>query len=324
MVTTFPQLYPSFTILPNKINTYYQQSYQLVQTNPSFFIMRKLARFDFIRNWIFKLFKLQKRAASFTEYNNSIYSKQDVDRVVSSLEKDGYGLGINLPDDILQELLKFALHSTCYGDRNPKFAFRYKEKEQVEAKIGKQFKLGSYLENMNICPAFKKLKNDPGLLAIAARYLGTDPQYVGSELWWSYPVAATQFEQLQSAQVFHVDIDDYRCVKFFFYLTDVDSSSGAHVYIRGTHKNKKFLHQLLGERCASIDDGKLVDCYGAENVVTITEKAGFGFVGDPFCFHKGNLPRTKERLMLQIEFAANHYGDIRNLQSIQRAVATAS
>ena len=154
-----------------------------------------------------------------------------------------------------------------------------------------------------------------GLLAIAAKFLGTPPVHVASELWWSFPVTATLSEQLQAAQVFHYDLDDYRFIKFFFYLTDVDLSSGPHVLLRGSHKNKKLSHQLLGVRCASKGDREIVECYGADNLIAICGSAGLGFAEDSTCFHKGTLPTEKERLLLQIEYAINNYEDIRGMAS---------
>ncbi len=74
---------------------------------------------------------------------------------------------------------------------------------------------------------------------------------MATELWWSFPTAATPLEKLKAAQVFHYDMDDYRFIKFFFYLTDVDLASGLYVCIRGNHINKKFCHQILGVRRAS-------------------------------------------------------------------------
>ncbi|NES25347.1 MAG: hypothetical protein F6K41_42235 [Symploca sp. SIO3E6] len=236
----------------------------------------------------------------------------NIDEAASSLKNNGCYIGISLPQDILQELQEFAHSATCYGDRNWEFGFKYHQKEEVEARVGQKFKKGSYMGNVENCPAFQKIKNDPVLLAIAAKYLGSEPQFVEHELCWSFPIEATLFEQLKIAQVFHYDIDDYRCIKFFFYLTDVDFSSGPHVCISGTHKNKKLLHQIIGERCASIDDQKLIDYYGLEKVTTILGAAGSGFVEDVLAFHKGILPTEKERLLLQLEFTINKYQGVRH------------
>jgi hypothetical protein len=39
-----------------------------------------------------------------------------------------------------------------------------------------------------MCPAIKKLERDPGLLAIAAKFLGANPVHMATALWWSLPV----------------------------------------------------------------------------------------------------------------------------------------
>ena len=294
-----------------KISDYWKKNYQCLLRNPQLFWMRKLARFEAIRDWISKFYERPNIFSKIGKYNPSVFQNIKVDEVVAALETDSYKVGINLPQDVIQEIREFAHSTICYGDRDPAVGFYYPEKEQVEASIGKKIRLGSYF-GAETCAAVKKLECDPVLLAIAAKFLGAPPVHMASELWWSFPVSATSFEQLQAAQVFHYDLDDYRFIKFFFYLTDVDLSSGPHVCIRGSHKNKKLSHQLLGVRCASKDDQEIVNSYGAENLVTICGQAGLGFAEDSSCFHKGTLPTEKERLLLQIEFAINDYGNIRN------------
>jgi len=274
--------------------------------------MRKLARFEILRNWIIYLFNSQNKRWEISDCNSSCFKDIDVSLVISNLRTKGYYSGINLPQAILREILEFANHKICYGNREPNLGFYCSNKKQAEVLKNEQFSVGSYLHETEMCPAINKLKTDPGLLAIAAQFLGTNPIHIASELVWSFPISAEWVQQRKLAQVFHYDMDDYRFIKFFFYLTDVDMSSGPHVCIQGSHRNKKFLHQLIGLRCANIDEQKIVDCYGTENVVNICGPAGFGFVEDPFCFHKGTPPSDKARLLLQIEFAANSYRDIRN------------
>ena len=296
----------------SKLSEYSEKNLNCLKRDPKLFLMRKIARIEAVRDFIVNLSKLLSQSYETNLETSSIFKNIDVDEAALALKNDGYYVGINLPQEIVQELREFAYSATCYADRNPDFGFNYHQKEQAEAKLGKKFMLGSYMNTTETCPAFQKLKNDPVLLAIAAKYLGSEPIFVEHELCWSFPVEATSFEQLKAAQVFHYDIDDYRPIKFFFYLTDVDSSSGPHVCIRGTHKNKKFLHQIIGQRSASIDDKKLIHDYGSEKVMTILGTAGSGFVGDTFCFHKGTLPTEKERLLLQMEFTIYEYQGVRH------------
>lgn len=298
----------------SKFSEYCTKSFQCLIKNPKLFWMRKLARIELIRNWISYFYQCSRKSHKASQEIPSLFQGISVEAAVLALKTDSYYLGINLPQDVVSEILNFAKSAPCYGDRDPALKFYYPEKQQVEARIGKPLRLGSYFQ-AETCPTIKRLERDPGLLAIAAKFLGTSPVHIASELWWSFPVTATLSEQLQAAQVFHYDLDDYRFIKFFFYLTDVDLSSGPHVLLRGSHKNKKLSHQLLGVRCASKDDREIVECYGAENLTTICGAAGFGFVEDSTCFHKGTLPTEKERLLLQIEYAINNYGDIRDTAS---------
>ncbi len=298
----------------NKLSEYCQKNYRCLTKTPRLFLMRKLARFEFVRNWVSLFSKPMDKSYELGKGNPSVFKDINVDQVIDALKTDSYCSGLNLPPDVVQGILEFAHSARCYGNRDRKLGFYYREKQQVEALSGQPFRLGSYF-NAETCPAIKKLESDPGLLAIAAKFLGAKPRHMATELWWSFPVPGTPHDQLKAAQVFHYDLDDYRFIKFFFYLTDVDPSSGPHILLRGSHKNKKFTHQLLGVRCASKDDAEIVDCYGAENLVTICGEAGFGFVEDSTCFHKGTLPTEKQRLLLQIEYAINDYGDIRAMES---------
>ena len=82
------------------------------------------------------------------------------------------------------------------------------------------------------------LTSDTQLVAIARKYLGTVPVPIQARIWWSFPGPADSEEQRLAGQGFHYDIDSYRGLTFFFYLTDVGPSNGAHVYVRGTHVKK--------------------------------------------------------------------------------------
>ena len=297
-----------------KLLDYCYKSYQCLSYNPKLFFMRKLARMEVIRNWISSLYRFRGKSYEVSQTKSSIFPQIDVDASVLAIENDSYAPGLNLPQAMVQEIVNYAYSTPCYADRNPEHSFSYREREKAEVLLGQQIRIGSYFHAEG-CSAARKLENDPGILAIAAKYLGAPPIHIASEIWWSFPVEGTQMDQLKAAQVFHYDLDDYRFIKFFFYLTDVDLSSGPHILIRGSHKNKPLSHQLLGVRCASKPDQEIVDCYGAENLVTITGPAGMGFAEDATCFHKGTLPTQRERLLLQLEFAINSYGDIRGMAS---------
>ncbi|MBW4673189.1 MAG: phytanoyl-CoA dioxygenase family protein [Desmonostoc geniculatum HA4340-LM1] len=294
----------------SKIYNICYENYKGLIKNPRWLLMRKIARFKIGR--AIMIYFLKRSAKLDFNQSNSCFTDVNVDEVVNHLKTEGLHLGIHLPEDIVKEIIEFAHSTACYGNRKPDMGFHYHQKEQAQTKSGKQFIIGSYFNTALFCPAIKKLQNDPKLLAIAAAFLDAEPIHQGNLMWWSFSGQTTFYQQSQAAQLFHYDIDDYRFLKFFFYLTDVDDRSGPHVCVRGSHKKKKWSHLWLRKRETDQD---IIDYYGSESLVKICGKAGFGFVEDPLSFHKGITPSHQDRLILQIEFARTDYGMQHDLRS---------
>jgi hypothetical protein len=281
--------------------------------------MRNLARFNVGRALIEFLSKISTKVSelSVVSESNTLFPDINVDSVVTSLKKEGLYLGINLTEEIVKEIVWFAYSQPCYGYRQPKLGFYYHQKQLAESYYNQKLALAGYFNTSSLCTAINKLQNDPKLLAIAAKYLEHKPVHQGNLLWWSFTGDITDKERRQSFQMFHYDIDDYRFLKFFFYLTDVDEFNGPHVCIRGSHKHKKLSHLLLPKRET---DAEIFNSYGRDSLISICGQAGFGFAEDTFCFHKGTTPVNKDRLMLQVEFGTTDYGmqhDIRKTSLLQ-------
>lgn len=296
------------TFLDRNLTKFYNccyENYKGLTKNPRWLLMRKLARFKVVRSIVLSLTKCSnKKYLSLIDDSNSLFVDVNVDDTVNHLKSSGLCLDINLPAHTVAEIFSFAQSTVCYGNRKPEFGFYYHQKEQAQQKSGSQFFMGSYFNTALLCPAIKKIQNDPKLLATAAKYLGSQPIHQGNQMWWSFAGKTTYREQSQAAQFFHYDIDDYRFIKFFFYLTDVDERCGPHICVRGSHNQKKLAHVWLHQRESDQD---IIDYYGRESLVKICGQAGCGFVEDPFCFHKGMALLHQDRLILQIEFATTDY-----------------
>ena len=280
--------------------------------NPLWLLMSIFARFLTFRHLV-KLvakFFFKEEVKNF-DLNSSIFQDVNVDEVAESMKSNGLHLGINLPEPAVQEILDFCAKTNCYGDAEHQLGFIYTEKAQAEQKCGKTFNMAQYFNINSLCPIINKLAKDPVLLEIATQYLGTKPVHTGSRLWWIFPVDEASHNPNKTISFFHYDLDDYSCIRFFFYLTDVDSSSGPHVCVPGSHTNKKLAHVLSLMKRRS--DREIVDYYGSENILTFGGEAGFGFAEDTFCFHKATPPKSKDRLMLQIQFAIKDYGNHNDL-----------
>jgi hypothetical protein len=157
-------------------------------------------------------------------------------------------------------------------------------------------------DRINGCQAIRDLCVDGTLVGIAEAYLGAPAQLTRSRLWWSFqaPQATAQDHHTFSQDAFHFDIDDWQCLKFFFYVTDVAQESGPHRFIRKSHRRRKLRHQFTLFKGQSVQS--LSRVYPAEDFLTITGPAGTGFAEDPFGFHTGTSVTGRPRLMLEVEF----------------------
>lgn len=264
--------------------------------------------FVFGRFNIFRSSAIFLKRSSVRKYKTtSKFQNLNVTYAVESLNKDGVCLGIKLPKDVIEEILNFAHSNICYGNGNFQMGFLSNQKEQAEEKYAQKFITAEYYNSSLLCPAIKELVNDRKLLEIAAKYLGTDPVYTGSRLHWNFVANKRKYDLSKVAMMYHYDLDDYHSLRFFFYLTDVDLYSGPHTVVRGSHKKKRLKHKLSFYRSRS--DEEIIKYYGSDNLVNIYGEAGFGFAEDTFCFHKASPPILRNRLMLQIQFAMNNYGN---------------
>jgi hypothetical protein len=143
------------------------------------------------------------------------------------------------------------------------------------------------------CPHLLALANSAPLVRLAAQYIGCKPTISAIGLRWSYPQAIGG----KGLQAFHRDCDDWRFIKVFVYLTDVDEAAGPHVYISGTQ------HEHCSMRLQTYSDDEIASRYGAARTAGVTGPAGTGFAVDTHGIHKGMVPTRKPRLLLQIQYS---------------------
>lgn len=139
-------------------------------------------------------------------------------------------------------------------------------------------------------PHVLRLANHPRILPVVTHILGAKPTISYMAIWWSM----VHGQPAEREQLFHRDYDDFRFLKLFFYLDDVDAASGPHQYVRGSHRDAR----LLPRRRYS--DDEVAQSYAADDRLEITGAAGTAFLENTFGLHRGLPPRSKPRLMLQI------------------------
>jgi len=163
-------------------------------------------------------------------------------------------------------------------------------------------------------PHVVRIATDGRVLSLAEQHLGMPPTIVQITAWWSLP----ERESPYGAQIFHRDRDDFRACKLFVYLNDVSADDGPHIFATGTHRLdgvKKALAakgvppDAIGDYFAGDGrgvDGSIDDIFG-EAVCEVTGAAGTAFLENTYGFHRGKVPKSGARCILQILYAAIPY-----------------
>lgn len=283
--------------IATRIPTYFADAID----NPEWLVMFALGRVMPVRR-AYRRYHAMSVPLSTVE--RTIFAAPDAAKIVAALRTDGIFPGLRLPEAITREIRDFALTTPCYGNMERRLEFLAPDHAAAEERFGRPLLTGHYFDQVEQCPAMTAVRQDALLHAVAASYLGPRARLAAARLWWSFPTRPREEDlHLASQDRLHFDLDDWQTLKFFFYLTDVDQDAGPHVYVRGSHRQRLWKHQLTLLVGQPTDD--VVATYGAENVLPITGTSGFGLAEDPFGFHMGTAPRRTPRLMLEIAFGVS-------------------
>lgn len=143
-------------------------------------------------------------------------------------------------------------------------------------------------------PHAVSIANDPRVLGVVSGFLGAKPTISYMTAWWSMPHVDGKAEQ---AEQFHRDVDDIRFVKLFCYLTDVDETSGPHMFVPGSQKIDRLT------RIRRYEDSEVAEAFGANGLRTFTGKAGTAFLENTYGLHRGIPPTKKPRLLFQVLYS---------------------
>ena len=132
---------------------------------------------------------------------------------------------------------------------------------------------------------------------VAKAYLNSETVSVSSQIWASFDDGGRAYNPDFG---FHYDLDDYRFLKFFLYLSNVDSGSGPHQVVESSHQHDhffRFFNRRLREHSRYLD---------GKTIKTFVGNAGTCFFEDTLCYHRGVRPE-EPRLVFQAEFCINDY-----------------
>ena len=223
--------------------------------------------------------------------SSKILSDKEIIKIVSKLKKDGYCiLPFKLPDSYIKFLINFCINTHMYSNEGNALKFDSEKLFYDEARY--YWKMQDLIENITI----QKILSDSIYAKIAQEYIGVMPILTSISLWLDPPSKNKTY----SPHIYHQDNDGVKYLKFFFYLTDVDEKSCPHRFIKGSHLEIKPKQFSLTKRYTNEE---LLNFYGKEQEIIFTAPAGTIIAEDTKGFHRGSTPKSKYRLLLQLEFA---------------------
>jgi hypothetical protein len=142
-------------------------------------------------------------------------------------------------------------------------------------------------------------------LQVANNYLESAPIIDEFSCWWTFP---SKKPDLNSAQLWHFDMDRPKWLKVFIFLTDCSKNSGPHCYISKTHKNNSIPPEILKGGYSRIDDQLIYKLFSKQDIKTFIAKQGSILFEDTRGLHKGQNVQSGNRLMLMLQYSTAIFG----------------
>jgi hypothetical protein len=260
-------------------------------------------------NLLAKMFSITNPAKQFYVATGALgkYSKKDIQQIVMNIRKTGFHVfSDKLPEHICAQLEKIAREipgrlDALYG----KNASNRMALFDAEAPQSKRYSLPE--EELIKHAVVQDLMADEIIRETAACYLQSNPILSSIDTWWS-PAMGGEPDS-EAAQLFHFDMHGAKWLKFFIYLTDVDSETGPHCLVQNSHDSLNFKgHGLLKRGYVRISDLDMEKAYGKENIIEVCGKRGTVIAVDTRCFHKGKPPLKNYRLLFQLVYVNSLFG----------------
>lgn len=264
------------------------------------FVIRFFYSFSNFRNKISASYKKEK-------INTNYFNEKEIDiyNSIKKIDEIGYSPIYNINSNVKEKFLDMILNSKNLHTKklniNPDEVLKQKN-ENLNQYLDRLTKLKvsrmtGFLD-LNNHSLLKDFLTSKEVMSIVKNYLNTKGVSINAMYFISNPVLNNEKQKHNDAQAFHWDNDFRKFLKLYIYLTDVDSSAGPHVFVEKTHKFKERRHSL----CRVYSDKSVYKYY--DDIKEFTGKSGSTFFVDSYGLHKGEAPKEKSRILLNIHFGS--------------------
>lgn len=222
----------------------------------------------------------------------------------SGIKKDGYFVFPHRIDsELIEELKTFSLNQPA--ELCPKLTDGTTHQVfNPDAPQTNRYNFGD--ADLSGLSAVKTLSRAYLFRSIAEAYIGRPPVLSAVNMWWT--AVGSKTPSSAAAQYFHYDYSHPKWLKFFVYLTDVNTNSGPHCLIPGSHKSDKMGAAFRKPNRSRIKDSEIESAYPGK-YLELCGPAGTISVVDTRCWHKGKMPTLNNRLIFELYFTSHGVGD---------------
>jgi hypothetical protein len=169
----------------------------------------------------------------------------------------------------------------------------------------KKFILEYLGHNPQFDPAsvYARFSLEQNILGVANAYLGMQSRLRYYNVWHTFP---TRIEARES-QLWHRDREDFKILKVFVYLSDVDEGAGALTYARGSQLSggmKSSPEYFVEGGVKRSKDEQMAAVVPPAKWLKATGPRGTVVFADTSGYHKGGLARERDRLMYVCMFTS--------------------
>jgi hypothetical protein len=233
-------------------------------------------------------------------FNRSILSNEAT-RIAQTLKTEG--VAITSIQQLPTTALCFDELVATVGNRNEcEIRSLAQSQSTVEAKPFTLELLGSS-PTFDLGSIYARFALQDTILQIANAYFGMYTCLRYYNVWHTFPTNG----QASQSQLWHRDREDFKILKVFVYLSDVEEGAGPLTYARGSQRSRRFIREpeyfVEGGTKRSYD-WQMAAVIAGEQWLTATGPTGTIVFADTSGYHKGGLALDRDRLMYVCMFTS--------------------
>lgn len=233
-----------------------------------------------------------KRKEKYPDYTPSEAALE----VAYQIDEKGYAKIENFLDINIIDLINEKTQEILNDQSHP---YNQNKISQDDAKKAKPYI--QVLQPLVAVPEIHNIVFNDFIIDVAGAYLDCFPAFGTCNLRKSFVNTLPE----EGTQLYHVDPNSPRFLKFFVYLNDVDIDGGPFCYVEGSHTKKFEINGMNWNKQYRWETGPINQIYGEDNVKYLTAKKGDLLVADTNGWHRGTKPIRNDRTMLTLDYVCH-------------------